>query len=117
MAKETEVSAEMSSMAKEGMERAREGMKSYFDFLKQIISAYPSGGTEFGEKLKRHAEQNVAALQEYVTKLSQATTVQDAVRVQTEFVQTQFNAFSEQAKDLVATYSKAAESATKVPQT
>ena len=117
MAKETEVSAEMSSMAKEGVERAREGMKDYFDFLRQIISVYPSGGTEFGEKLKRNAEQNVAALQEYVTKLSQATTVQDAVRVQTEFVQTQFNAFSEQAKELMETYTKAAESTIKAART
>jgi hypothetical protein len=70
MAKDTKASDEISSVAKEGMERVREGMESYFNFLKQVISAYPSGGTEFGEKLKRHAEQNVTAVQEYVTKLS-----------------------------------------------
>jgi hypothetical protein len=75
----------------------------------------PSGGTEFGEKLKRHAEQNVATVQDYVTKLSQAKTVQDAIQVQTQFIQTQFNALGEQAKDLVETLSKAAADATKVP--
>jgi len=117
MAKDTKISEEMSSVTKAGMERVREGMDAYFGFLKQIISACPSGGTEFGEKLKRHAEQNLAAVQEYVTKLSQAKTVQDAIHIQTEFVQTQFNAFGEQAKDLVATYSKAADRATKVPST
>jgi hypothetical protein len=115
MAKGTEVSDATSSMTKAGMERVREGMDNYFDFLKQIISAYPSGGTELGEKLKNHAEQNVAALREYVTKLSQAKTVQDVIRIQTEFVQTQFNAFGEQARDLMAAYSKAAEDVTKVP--
>ena len=101
MANETKTSDEMSSTAKEGMERVREGMESYFDFLKQTISAYPSGGTEFGEKLKRHAEQNVSAVQEYVKKLSQAKTVQDAIQIQTGFMQTQFNALGEQAKELV----------------
>jgi hypothetical protein len=115
MAKDTKASDEISSVAKEGMERVREGMESYFNFLKQVISAYPSGGTEFGEKLKRHAEQNVTAVQEYVTKLSQAKTVQDAIRIQTEFVQTQFNAFGEQAKELVETFSKAAADVTKLP--
>jgi hypothetical protein len=117
MAKDTKVSEEISSMAKAGMERVREGMDAYFDFLKQTISAYPSGGTEFGEKLKRHAEQNVTAVREYVTKLSQAKTVQDAIQMQTAFMQTQFNALGEQAKELVETFSKAAEGATKVPPT
>ena len=115
MAKDTEVSDAMSSMTKAGMERVREGMVSYFDFLRQIISAYPSGGTALGEKLKTHAEQNISAVEEYVTKLSEAKTIQDAVRIQTEFVKTQFAAFGEQAKDLLQTYSKEAERTIKVP--
>ena len=114
MAKDTKVTDEMSYMAKEGMEQVREGMHTYFDFLKQTISAFPSGGTEFGEKLKNHAEQNVSAVQEYVTKLSKAKTVQDAIQTQTEFMQTQFNAFGEQAKELVETFSKATTDVTKL---
>ncbi len=115
MAKDTKISDEMSSMTKAGMEQVREGMNAYFDFLKQAISAYPSGGTNFGEKLKSHAEQNVTATQEYIKKLSEAKTVQDAFRIQTEFVQSQFTAIGEQAKDLADAYSKAATDATKLP--
>ncbi len=117
MAKDTKISDEISSMTKAGMERVREGLNAYFDFLKQTVSAYPSGGTEFGERLKKHAEQNVTAVQEYVTKLSQAKTVQDAIQIQTEFMQTQFNAFGEQAKDIAEAYSQAAKSATETPPT
>ncbi len=117
MAKDPNASEEMSSMMKAGMERVREGMNAYFDFLKRAISAYPSGGTDFGGKLKRHAERNLTAVQEYVTKLSEAKTVQDAIQIQTEFMQSQFNAFGEQAKDLVETLSKAATDATKAPPT
>ena len=117
MAMDTKVSEEMSSVAKAGIERVREGMNAYFDFLKQTISAYPSGGTEFGEKLKRRAEQNLTAVQEYITKLSEAKTVQDAIRIQAEFMQTQFSAFGEQAKDLTEAYSVAAKSAIEVPPT
>ncbi len=117
MAKDTKAPDEMSSMTKAAIERVREGMNAYFDFLKQTISAYPSGGTEFGEKLKRHAEQNVTAVQEYVTKLSQAKTVQDAIQIQTEFMQTQFDTFGEQAKDLAEAYSGAVKSAIEVKPT
>jgi hypothetical protein len=117
MAEDTEVSAEVSAITKAVTKQTHEAVDAYFDFLKNAISSYPSGGTKLGEKLKSHAEQNVTALHEYVTKLSEAKTVQDAIRIQTEFVQTQFTAFSEQTKDLVETYSKAVESVTIVPST
>jgi phasin protein len=81
------------------------------------IAAFGSTAARLGERLKKHAEQNVAAVQEYVTKLSQAKTVQDAIQIQTEFMQNQFNAFGEQAKDIAEAYSQAAKSATEAPPT
>ncbi len=117
MAEDKELYAEVSAISKEAGKRTHEAKEAYFDFLKKAILSLPSGGTEFGEKLKRHAEQNVTAMHEYVKQLSQAKTVQDAIRIQTEFMQTQFNIFGEQANDLMETYSKAAEDARKVPST
>jgi hypothetical protein len=64
--------------------------------------------TELGEMLKNYAEKNIAAAQGYVNKLSQAKDFQDVIRVQTEFMQMQFNAFSEQTKGLSETFTKAA---------
>ena len=79
------------------------------------MSSYPSGGTEFGEKLKSYAEKNIATAQEYVNKLSQAKGLQDVVRIQTEFMQAQLNAFGEQTKSLGEAFTKAATDAIKKP--
>ena len=97
------------------MEHTRGVLGQYFNFLKQTLSSYPSGGTELGEELKGYAEQNIAAAQEYVNKLSQAKDLQDVVRIQTEFMQMQFNAFGEQTKSLGEAFTKAATGAVKTP--
>jgi hypothetical protein len=45
-------------------------------------------------------------------KLSQARDFQEVYRIQTEFMQTQFNSFAEQARSLGEAYTKAATDAT-----
>ena len=79
------------------------------------MSSFPLGGTEFGEKLKSYAEKNIAATNDYINKLSQAKDLQDVVRIQTEFMQMQFNAFGEQTKSLGEAFTKAATDAVKTP--
>jgi hypothetical protein len=97
------------------MEHTRGVLGQYFDFLKQTLSSYPSGGTELGEKLKAYGEKNIATAHEYLDKLSHAKDLQDVVRVQTEFMQVQLNAFGEQAKSLGEAFTKAATDAVKTP--
>ena len=72
-------------------------------------------GTEFGEKLKSYAEKNIAATNEYVSKLSEAKDLQEVIRIQTEFMQTQFNVLGEQTKSLGEAFTKAATEAVKTP--
>ena len=47
-------------------------MDYYFDHLKKTVASAPTGGTEFGGKVKACAEQNISATQEYVTELTHA---------------------------------------------
>ena len=63
--------------------------------------------------LKNYTEKNIAAAQEYLNKLSRAKNFQDVIRIQTEYMQMQFNAFSEQTKGLSDTFTKAATGAVK----
>ena len=97
------------------MEHTRGVLGHYFDVMKQTLSSYPLGGSELGEKLKSYAEKNVATAHEYLNKLSQARDLQDVVRIQTEFMQMQFNAFGEQTKSLGEAFTKAATDAVKAP--
>ncbi len=112
MAKDTKPLEELNANAKQvvekTMEQTRGALDNYFNFIQKTMSSFPLGGTEFGEKLTSYAERNIAATNEYVRMLSEAKNFQDIIRILTEFVQTQFNAFGEQTKSLAETFTKAA---------
>ena len=99
--------------AKQAFAQGFEVMDKFFDGLKQTIASAPSGGTEFGEKLKEMATNNVTATHECMKQLSQAKDFQEAFQIQSEFMQKQFNSFSEQAKSLGEVYTKVATEASK----
>jgi hypothetical protein len=99
----------------ETKEQALGAADTYFDFLNKTISAFPSGGTEFGEKLKSFAEKNFAATHQFIQQLSQAKDFHDVLRIQTEFMQTQMQAFAGQATSLAEAFTKMATSEVKMP--
>jgi hypothetical protein len=114
MPKETEP-FEINAMAKQAMEHAYGGVDTYFDFLKRTISSLPSGGTEFGERWKSSAEENIDATHEFIKQLSQAKDFEQVMRIQMEFMQSQANAFGAQIMSLGETYMKATEGGAKIP--
>ncbi len=119
MAKDAKLLEDLSANAKQVVERTMEqtqgALDNYFNFVQKTMSSHPWGGTEFGEKLKSYAQRNIAATHEYITKLSQAKDLQEVIRIQTEFMQTQFNVLGEQTKSLAETITKAATDAVKKP--
>ena len=98
---------EFSAVGNPTMARAYSAMDYYFDHLKKTVASAPTGGTEFGEKVKACAEQNISATQEYVRELTYAKDIQDILRIQMEFVRSQLDAFGEQANSLGEAYVKA----------
>ena len=115
MAKEKSEGDEFSATGRQTTARAYSAMDYYFDHLKKTIASAPSGGTEFGEKVKACAEQNISATQEFVRELSYAKDIQDMLRIQMEFMRSQMEAFGEQANDLSEAYIKAASGQTAKP--
>jgi hypothetical protein len=113
MAKEKMKSEQLSALGKQTTAQAYSAMDYYFDHLKKTVASAPSGGTEFGEKVKAYAEQNISATQEYARELTYAKDIQDILRIQMEFVRSQLDAFGEQAKDLGEAYIKAVSGRTK----
>jgi hypothetical protein len=63
--------------------------------------------------MKTYTEKNIAAYVEFIGKLGQAKNFQEVFRIQTEFMQTQLNSLTEQARSLGEAYNKAATDATK----
>src|ERR1700730_2046970 len=108
MAKDQKPVEQMDALSKQAMAQAHEALDVYFDFLKKSVSSFPSGGTELGKKLKAQSLQNITAVQDLVKRFSQAKDFEEALRIQTEFMQSQLNAFGEQIKSLGEAYAKEA---------
>ena len=115
MAKVKTRGEKLSAIGEQTMAHAYSAMDYYFDHLKETIASAPSGGMEFGEKVKASAEQNISATQEYVRELTYAKDIQDILRIQMAFVRSQLEAFGEQAKDLGEAYIKAVSGQTTKP--
>jgi hypothetical protein len=94
-------------MAEQNMEKARGVMDNYFSFLRNMCSS------DLTEKMKTYTAQNISASTDCMHKLSEAKDFQEAFRIQTEFMQTQWNSFAEQARSLGEAYTKAATDVTK----
>ena len=113
MAKDNLPSEDLSEPAAQAgehnMEKARGAMDNNFSFLQNIW-----GGNDLTEKMKTYAEKNISAYAQFVGKLGQAKNFQEAFLIQTEFMQTQLNSLTEQARSLGDAYNKAATDATKL---
>jgi hypothetical protein len=92
----------LSEMMTQGFEQTRKAMESYFDFFEKNIKAAPWIDTHLNEKMKTFTEQNIAQ------KASKAKDFQDFWRIQTEFMQAQWKAFTEQTKELSEAATKSA---------
>ena len=112
MAKGKESSESLTGIATQTAEqiagRTQETMENYFNWLQNTMSASPWGNTDLNKKLLSYATTNVSAAFGYVQKLSQAKNLEDVVKIQTEFMTTQFSSFNEQAKNLGEIYTRTA---------
>ena len=98
------------------MDQTRGALDNYFNFMQKAFSFYPVGGTELAEKMNSYTAQNISAARDFVHKLSQAKDFQDLIRIQTEFMQTQFSVLAEQTKSLTEAFTKASTSTVKPPK-
>jgi hypothetical protein len=119
MARERKPMEDLNAQAKQAVEETKEealgAADTYFDFLNKTVASFPSGGTDFCEKLKSYAEKNIAATHEFIKQLSRAKDFQDALRIQTEFMHAQMQAIGEQTKRLAEAFIKTATNEVKVP--
>jgi hypothetical protein len=80
----------------------------FFSWLQNAMSASPWANIELNRKLMSYATESVSAYVEHTQRLSQAKNIDDAVKIQTEFVQAQIEVFNQRAKELGEIYAKMA---------
>ena len=100
MAKSDQPFVEFSDMMTQNFEQTRKAMENYADLFGKGIKASPWLDADLNKKIKDYMEKNIAAVNEFMRKLSEAKDVQSCWLVQTNFMQTQWKMLSEQMKDL-----------------
>ena len=106
MAKSDQPFVEFSDMMTQNFEQTRKAMEKYADLLEKGMKASPLLDADLNKKIKDYMEKNIAAVNEFMRKLSEAKDVQSFWLVQTNFMQTQWKMLSEQMKDLGETVTK-----------
>jgi len=113
---------DMRALAEQSVEQAKSAFNSFINAAHDAVGrldaqakAAQEGARGMSDKAVGYAERNVAAAFDYAQKVVRATTVQELVKLQAEFVQSQMQALSEQAKDLGETAAKNVMSSAKPP--
>jgi phasin len=108
-----EVPAELRDLAEKTIEQAEKAFGMFFDAANKSIASIPSPGTEMSRKALSLTEQNMKAAFEHARKLVHATDLQEAMRIQSEFLRSQFTNAGEHMRQITGSIMSAATNATK----
>ena len=117
-----EIPKEMRAVAERNVEQAKLAINNFMRAAQEAVSelekrvqASQGRALDISKKAMSFAERNVLSAFEFAQKIVQAKDIQELVRMQTEFVQSQMQVLSEQVKDLGETATKTAMESVKTP--
>jgi phasin family protein len=110
-----EIPTDMRKMTEQSMQRVKAAINVYLQFFQRGVPSTVMGSSELSDKVFGYAERNVASAFEFAQKLLQVRDIQDLTRLQTDFIQAQMQAMTEQARDLSETATKAVMESAKIP--
>jgi phasin len=117
-----EIPNEMRAVAERSVEQAKLAFNNYMQAAQEAVSTFEErvkasqvGAQGISKKAMSFAERNVLSAFEFAQKIVQAKDIQELVRMQTEFVQSQIQVLTEQVKDLGETATKSAMESVKTP--
>ena len=100
MAENEKPSDVVRSVMANNLEQARLAMTKYLQFVEKSMSTSPLSPADQTKAFRSYVERSVAASFMLSDKLLHAKDLQDVMRIQTEFFQTQLQALTEQSKSL-----------------
>jgi phasin len=123
MADRFEIPADMRVFAEKSVAQARQAFDGFVAAANQAVSTFEGqtetarlGAKDVTEKAMNFAQRNITSSFEFVQKLVQAKDFQEVLKLQTDYIKTQMQVLTEQAKELGETTSKAAKNATNLRQ-
>jgi phasin len=101
-----EVPAELRELAEKTIDQAEKAFGMFFDAAGKSMTSIPGAGTEI-------TEQNMKAAFEHARKLVHATDLQEAMRIQSEFLRSQFTNAGEHMRQITGGVISAAKDSAK----
>jgi phasin len=102
-----DVPAEMRALAEKSMEQARQAFDSFVSAAQQAVNTAGSqaasaqaGARQVGELAVRFAERNISSSFEFAQRLLQAKDAKEVSAMHADYVKSQIDALTEQAKEL-----------------
>jgi len=95
-----EVPAELRELAEKTIDQAEKAFGMFFDAANRSITSIPNPGTEMSKQALSLTQQNIKAAFEHARKLVHATDLQEAMRIQSEFLRSQFTSAGEHMRQM-----------------
>ena len=97
-----EVTAELRELAEKTIEQAEKAFGMFFDAASKSMSSVPGGENEISKQALSFTEQNMRAAFDHARKLVHATDLQEAMRIQSEFLRSQFTNAGEHMRHMTS---------------
>ena len=108
-----EVPAELRDLAEKTIDQAEKAFGMFFDAAGKSMTSIPGAGTEISRQALSFTEQNMKAAFDHARKLVHATDLQEAMRIQSEFLRSQFTNAGEHMRQITGGVMSAAKDASK----
>ena len=108
-----EVPDELRDLAAKTIDQAEKAFGMFFDAANKSIASMPAPGTDMSKRALSLTEQNIKAAFEHARKLVHATDLEEAMRIQSEFLKSQFTNAGEHMRQITGSMMSAAKDATK----
>ena len=95
-----EVPAQIKEVAEKTIDQAERGFRAFIEAANKSVSMIPNPTTDMSLKALSLTEQNMKAAFDHAKKLLQAKDLQEAMRLQAEFLKAQYEAATEQLKEM-----------------
>jgi phasin len=108
-----EVPNELRELAEKTIDQAEKAFTMFFDAASKSMATVPGAGTEISKQALSFTEQNLKSAFEHARKLVHATDLQEAMRIQSEFLRSQFTSAGDHMRNITGEVMSAAKDLTK----
>jgi phasin len=95
-----EVPAELRDLAEKTIDQAEKAFDLFFEAATKSMSTVPGAGTDVSKQALTFTEHNMKAAFEHARKLVHATDLQEAMRIQSEFLRSQFTSAGDHMRQI-----------------